>query len=272
MAFAFTSAFEAKKIEVGEVRVGAELFQGKRNSSRTVSFAHPKGSCCVCFDDGGLKMKCGHYICPDDLLNHTWHQIKVLKYQINCVCCTNNIDIADIITFGLPSEDEKQFLQAAISVNSCVSQDIQQCPNCKSYCKRPGTSASQVQCIVCTRKKGKSFMLCWYCLKEWKTPGNTEICGNHDCTKSRKEILENSPTMEFRDGKGKVTKVPRERACPKCLTILHHIRGCNEMACKYCRHIFCFICLTPTREGKVICKTTSWNGTIGCTPAPRQTI
>ena len=137
------SALEKKGVQVWNVRVGAE-FLYNRDETRTVSFPHQKGECCVCDDDGGLKMKCGHFICPDDILNHAWGQIKHLKFEINCVSCSAIINTDDIIKFGLPDWEEKQFLEAAISVNFCESQDIQQCPSCQSFCQRKETDNPQV--------------------------------------------------------------------------------------------------------------------------------
>ena len=266
MSGASRCAFET--LSVCNARVGADNFLGIRDETRTVSFPHPKGECCVCSDEGGLKLKCGHSICPDDILDHTWQQIKNLKHQISCATCKEIIDIDDIIKLGLPEEREKQFITAAISVNFCFSQDIQQCPRCSSYCQRRKTDEAQVTCIVCTKKFKKPFRFCWHCLQEWN--GLTD-CGNKYCSKQKSEQLYSSPMKTFKDNSGTVISFPQIRACPNCCTLIEHKDGCNEMTCEVCKHIFCIICLAPMRNGSLVCRSTSWNENITCLPAPIQT-
>ena len=117
-------ALEKRHLRVCEVRRGATYFS-IRDETRTVSFEHLRDDCCVCGYDSGLKMKCGHFICPDDILTHAWEEIKLLKFEISCAFCPAIIDAEDIIKFGLPDCEEKQFIEAAISLNFCESQDIQ---------------------------------------------------------------------------------------------------------------------------------------------------
>ena len=268
-------ALDTRNVEVCNARIGAEYFFGRRNYTRTVLFPHPNGECCVCCDKSGLKMKCGHFICPDDILDSAWQQIKTMKHQIKCSSCIAVIDIDDIIKFGLPTEEEKQFLCTALSVNFCASQDIQQCLNCKSYCQRQRTDSPQVTCLVCTKNTGSSYLFCWYCLRGWKNgPTNAQICGNTGCSKEKVDQLKVAPLIEFQDQKRKKVKVPTLRACPECKSLIQHDGRCNEMTCKYCGFMFCFICLTPTKRGSLICKSTTWNphATIICTPAPIQQL
>ena len=175
----------------------------------------------------------------------------------------------DIIKFGLPNDDEKQLLNAAISVNFCESQDTQQCPGCQTYCQRIQTDSPQVICIVCTKKMKKNNIFCWSCLKSWNNPGSYQDCGNSDCKSSKFQQLQNCKKKKFRDALGKVIFTPEVRACPKCFTILEHKSGCNEMTCK-CGERFCFICLTKTAEGSLICRGRTYE-TLTCTPAPVQT-
>ena len=113
-------------------------------------------------------MPCGHYICPDDILDWAWNQMKDLKHEFNCPICPSILSIEDIIKFGLPTEEEKQFLMTALSVNFCESQDVVQCPNCSSYCQRINSECPRVECIVCAVKERINSGFCWYCLGKWK--------------------------------------------------------------------------------------------------------
>ena len=268
MCAAQKSSLEEYNCNVWGTRKGNDYIDA-RDEKRTVSFSHPKGECCICFDESGLKMTCGHFICPDDLLDNTWEQIKNLKFEISCAKCPHIISTDDIIKFGIPNDKEEQLLTVAISVNFCESQDIQLCPGCESFCTRKDSNNPAVKCLSCTNKKMKDYHFCWYCLKEWNNPSNFRECGNSGCLKDDIDQLRASPLMEFNDGT-KVVKVPQIRACPECFTVIQHHGGCNEMTCRSCKTKFCFICLTKTSGGSLICKGRNYTK-ITCTPAPIQT-
>ena len=85
------------------------------------------------------NVKCEHYLCLDDLLDYAWDQIRCMKYEISCPICTCNLDIHDILCFGLLEENEKQCITEAISLNLCLNQNVQQCPRSNSYCQRKKT-------------------------------------------------------------------------------------------------------------------------------------
>ena len=68
MSGACRSAFDTLDVKIWEVKVGGKYFIDNRDETRTVSFPHSKALCNVCYDDSGLRMHCGHFICPDDLL------------------------------------------------------------------------------------------------------------------------------------------------------------------------------------------------------------
>ncbi|KAI6653411.1 E3 ubiquitin-protein ligase RNF19B-like [Oopsacas minuta] len=270
MCAAKNNALETRSVEIWNVRKGGEMCFW-RDETRTVSFKHPTSECCTCFDDdSGLEMSCEHYICPDCILRQTWVQIQHLKFEISCTKCPAIISIEDIMKFGLADCEEKQFIETAISVNFCESQDIQQCPNCQSYCQRKRSDTAQVQCTICAKKLNKSFEFCWFCLREWNNPVNYQICGNLNCKREEIQKLRNSPKKVFGDKKGKALSIPILRACPKCFTIIEHTEGCNEITCKVCKTAFCFICLARTREGSLVCRGRTYTN-ITCVPAPIQT-
>ena len=116
----------------------------------------------------------------------------------------------------------------------------------------------------------KEYAFCWYCLRKWNNPGNYMVCGNQDCKRIEIEQLRTSPKKDFRDRKDKVISVPIFRACPNCFTVIEHKEGCNEMTCKICKTAFCFICLSRTQGGSLVCKGRTFNA-LTCVPAPIQT-
>ena len=241
---------------------------------RTV-FGHPIGQCNVCFEEGcGLKMKCGHYTCPDDILAYAWQQVEAMKYEITCADCSKPIPTEDIIKYGLPTLEDELFLTTAITTNFYESQDIQECPKCHTLCSRQRTDSPQVHCTICPKKGGDFFMFCWYCLREWKNKGNHQVCGNSKCMKESIETLMKSPRKTLTDRNGKTISIPKWRACPNksCSTLIEHRDLCNKMTCCKCPTEFCFICLTKASDGSLACKSEChYAKIINCVPAPIQT-
>ena len=133
-------------------------------------------------------MKCGHYICPDDILNSAWQQINNSKHEITCVMCTRVFDIDDLLKFGLPSEQEFQFLTTALSFNFLSRPDemieltdknqknvkvprMRACPGCKTLLQHDG-GCNEMTCDHCRH----SF--CYICLSPTKVANSvlTVLC------------------------------------------------------------------------------------------------
>ena len=271
---AVANPFEEKQVSFTQARECKSKFDYLRDQTRTVDFVHLKGNCNVCYDSSGLKMQCDHYICPDDVLNKAWIDVRSMKFEITCTMCDKLISMEDVFKFGLPKLDEEQFLSMAITTNFYESQDIQQCPQCDTLCQRVNKDSPQVYCIICPRKGKDYYTFCWYCMREWKNSSSREVCGNDQCNRKEITTLVNSPKKEFTDNNGKEVTIPVWRACPRkeCHTLIEHTDGCNRMACPSCNEGFCFICLSLASDGSLDCKSTSYNKTgILCKPAPIQT-
>ena len=270
---AISNPFSSRGVEFTDSKNGAKYFKGTRDQTRMIKFIHPTGQCNTCHETG-LRMECGHYICPDDILDTAWGQLSNRKHEIDCTECNKHIKQDDIIKFGLPTLEEEQFLITAITTNFCKSQGIQPCPKCRSLCQRTRTDTPLVHCTVCLKKRGNLFEFCWYCLGEWNNPLNFQDCGNKDCEKALIEALINSPMKQLKYLNGNVIEIPTRRACPQCHTILEHSEGCNEFTCSLCKQEFCFICLSKLIDGSLKCGSFTCNSIgimIRCTPAPIQT-
>ena len=253
-----------------DVRGKSKEFCSSRVSARTENLPDPGETCCICCVEDGYIMKCGHYICPNCLLNLAWMEIENLNYTICCGCCGKIIDIDEVIHFGIPDGKEKQFITSALSLNFCDKQDIQQCPKCSSYCERMDSNNPQVNCPYCTNILCKPYLFCWNCLGEWKNEEDNKHCGNKDCGNIIKKELQNSPMITFSGTGSKRVETPRVRACPKCFSLVEYKDMCNEMTCHHCKHIFCFICLCASENDVLICNTQSWDDKIRCVSAPIQ--
>jgi hypothetical protein len=112
--------------------------------------------------------------------------------------------------------------------------------------KEEDHKSNKVQCLMC-KKKGKSTIFCWVCLKPWKTPKDV-LCGNIDCgIMSVNQLLKEAPTTTI----WSTANVPLYRACLKCQTPIEHKAACKHMTCTspQCQATgkceFCFICLIP---------------------------
>ncbi|KAI6655649.1 hypothetical protein LOD99_11374 [Oopsacas minuta] len=266
--------FEQKNVSFTEARGCELMFDEFRDEKRTVSFSHPSGTCNTCFHSSGLRMKCGHFICPDDILGKAWGDISNMKFEISCTGCDKIISMQDVIKFGLPSLEEEQFLTTAITTNFYESQDIQQCPQCKTLCQRERKDNPKVFCLICPRKLNNYYSFCWYCMRDWNNSNSDKVCGNVNCMREEIEVLINSPRKDFKDYNGKIVSIPLWRACPRkdCHTLIEHTSKCNTMTCCSCEKDFCFICLSKASDGSLACKSKSYNETgINCTPAPIQT-
>ena len=270
---ATANPFEEKEVPFTHARECQNVFAYSRDEERTVNFPHPQGKCNTCYDPSGLKMKCGHFICPDDILNKAWIDVSQMKFEITCPNCDREISMEDVFKFGLPKLDEEQFLTMAITINFCESQDIQQCPKCDTLCQRERKDSPQVNCTICPRKGNNYFTFCWYCMREWKNSKSHQVCGNDECRREDIIALINSPMKEFKDNNGKTVTIPKLRACPRkgCHTLIEHTTGCNTMICR-CGNTFCHICLSLAKYGSFACKSKSYNSTgVTCKPAPIQT-
>ena len=244
--------FSARGIEFIDSRSGGKYFYGTRNETRTVKFPHPNGQCTTCYHESGLRMECGHFICPDDILDWAWEQLSTMKYEIGCSECGKPIKQDDIIKFGLPSLEEKQFLTTAIiiSARARISRNV---PSVNSLSEDFHRSIVPYVLPVLD------------CLREF--PQTIK----RNCKKEIIEKLINSPKKEFKDRNGKMVNIPTRRACPSCQTLLEHSDGCNLFTCSSasCRQQFCFICLSKKIGGSLICKSVSYDSIgIKCSPAP----
>ena len=252
---------------IHDLKLREKYFRSYRDKTRTVSYPHPHYYCSTCMEKNSLKIHCGHFICPDCLLDLVWYQILNIKQGFFCPVCPRILSIEDIIKFGLPTEEEKQCIMTALSVNFCESQDIVQCPNCSSYYQRINSECPRMECIVCAMK-GRKNVFCWYCLREWKKVSKyQDSCGNSNCRRKDFEALRNCPKENRKRYAGELITIPTLRACPHCFTIVEYVKSSYHMNCRNCSKIFCFICLEKEIDGAMLCIS---HKKIACWPAPVQ--
>ena len=132
-------------------------------------------------DDGVIvmEMPCGHAVSPDGLMDYCWSELNDKKTEIKCPFCEAVWSVSVIKQYGGATATEMQQLEMGIDNNVCYnSNDINQCPKCKSYITRKDPKINSVKCLICSKKTDCNNYFCWYCLRDWKNPLLSLTCGN----------------------------------------------------------------------------------------------
>ncbi len=230
-----------------------------------------KEPCMITFENDSpgypvFVMPCRHSMSPNALMEYCWSELRNRKCQIRCPTCNQEWTMDTICKYGCVEEGEKKQLEIGLSNNFCQSDpNVLDCPSCTSFCERKDSANQCVQCVVCTKKKGKSYCFCWQCLKEWKNGPSDEKCGNSNC--GDLETLKQLAKAPMVKPEYISVECPSLRSCPHCGSLIDLVSGCKHMQCTACSQEFCFVCLRPRISGSWSCG--SYN--TPCTPAPRQT-
>ncbi|XP_060565936.1 uncharacterized protein DDB_G0292642-like [Ruditapes philippinarum] len=226
-------------------------------------------------EEGGQRaeMPCRHAISPESLTAFCRSLLTAGKFEFRCPYkASTDAPFCDQIwefftvkrLAVLTSEEMKEFETKVTENYLRKAVGIQECPKCESFCERRNKADQRVICPICTRKKGKLYEFCWFCLRSWLT-SDTKDCGNFGCTGKdpRLRIIENCPKKMVVE----VPNCPAIRACPTCGLLIEHKEQCKQMQCP-CGQKFCFICLKKANTaGRYQCG--AWN--FKCTVAPVQT-
>ena len=201
-------------------------------------------------DPRRVKMSCGHAVDPSVLTNYCRSKLKENIFKFTCPAivdtasnkaCGKEWAYSDIRKAALLTEDEMKYFEYKISANAAKSFiDMKECPGCRTYIERIDLYNLRVTCSVCTKKKGRTWDFCWYCLKEWSGPSrSSEKCGNPSCKHPELLAIEKAPIVTL-NGK----QIPNLRACPTCGKVVEHtLEKCKMVICPRCQKEFCFLCL-----------------------------
>ena len=227
------------------------------------SIRRSKGPCMVTFEEYDtpecVVLPCSHVIHPDALMAACQNEVfDNRKWEIHCFQpgCSKEWPLSFVAKCGA-TRKELELLEKGLSENHCnqnPAADIRQCPGCHSYCERVDPSNARARCWQCTKKAGKAYEFCWECFGEW--------IGDHKCPIS--EVIKVLASAPEKDING--VKCPSIRACPKCNSLVEHVKNCKHMNCKSCKQQFCFVCLRLNVSGSWQCGESYTR----CDPAPRQ--
>eukprot|EP01084_Bolivina_argentea_P168491 292184_1 len=205
-------------------------------------------------------MQCGHAIASSTMFYYI-KQTFATNYSASEITCPvpNCKKVWDwgICTMVADMDDDEltyynKMRTKRIFTNLC------ECQNCGKMIDRPENLT--VMRVVCTCR---STNFCFKCGLIWKKGDSEIVCGNKECVivialnetlKKESWGEEHGVTQKFVSGH-KDRKLPKIRACPRCLTLVIHKTGCKWMKCQCCKKDFCFCCLAlATDSGELQCK------------------
>ncbi|XP_032400019.1 probable E3 ubiquitin-protein ligase ARI8 [Etheostoma spectabile] len=207
---------------------------------------------CENFKGRRAKMSCGHAVTPMSLTKWCRRLLDEGKSRFECGCCKGNWPFEEVCKMALLTPEEIDYFEKKMFSNARGNLNFKTCPGCQSYVVRTDLDNLNVRCLVCKANKGRTYMFCWQCLREWKGPyPRSDQCENDGCP-SQLEILRTCPDITFEMVKN-VTGCPTIRACPTCGYLLEHNKTkCKNITCPQCKVEFCFVCLRLTVECKTL--------------------
>ena len=225
-----------------------------------------KGPCSILLMDFPtpecVVLPCNRSVLPDMLAEHSRTEVfEQNKWEVGCVDrdCESKLSLATVSRYGGIIGSELHEYEERIAKNyiwKSPDTDIQECPRCKTLAERFSCSKSDVKCWAC------SFRFCWFCSKQWNNGYSQTSCGNPGCKGDQTtRILQEAPVKTI---SGFIC--PSTRSCPKCHTLIEHVKDCKNMTCK-CNYRFCFVCLRKSPCGSdcnVADRQTHWDQTYLC--------
>ncbi|XP_039271524.2 putative E3 ubiquitin-protein ligase RNF144A-B [Styela clava] len=248
--------------EVIEVEVLEEESTGDNNNTGDV----PSNPCKLCYEEitSGNRFtleQCGCFFCNScmqtyvDLLIQDGIALSISCPDSECVI-QGSLEIHEVNTL-IGEETFEKYLRMRYEQEVAVDPHRTFCPNpqCSSVChvnpdrqkqqrskKRKHGSRAQdtqmpvkVSCITC------QLEFCHICKAEWPT-SDTAIhkCNDLGLSGPGKNLTK----LHIKTGFSKSRRADAIiKRCPVCNTLIEKDRGCAQMICKNCTHVFCWYCL-----------------------------
>lgn len=136
-----------------------------------------------------IKMPCGHPMCQACVVRFALSEVVDGSNQTKIVCLNPTCELVwtpgVIKRHGGASDEEMAEITTKMSENFFLeNEEVVNCPNCRSYCKRADPSRLSAKCENCAKQKKVNAWFCWRCEKPWKGSFTAEQCGNEDCRTS----------------------------------------------------------------------------------------
>jgi len=258
-----------------QVNGGLALYEQNKEKIRIPNFKNEKRikpslkqDCIMGYDSKKtlrVEMPCSHVFAPLTMFQYIKMLSENTLKKLTCPKCNQEWEF-EVMSAAAGLSIEEMSKYGSLFSTRFKKNDglIKECPNCQSYVLRPeNLTMFRVNCSAC---KARDF--CWSCAKPWNSSGMT-VCGNCDCsTIELNKMLSSCDecTPSGLDG----MKIPKLRACPRCLTIVTYLDACKHMRCWGCNKRFCFVCLgLESESGNWPC-TNSYS--YRCAPAAIQQL
>lgn len=184
----------------GGAEQGAKVPTRSTNFSRQLDRRVPRDversreACMRCEERGdAIKMPCGHAMCPTCVVRYALSEVVDGSNQTKIACMKP--DCGEIWTpgvikkYGGAIDAEINEITTKLTENFFLeSEEVQRCPNCKSYCKRANPSRLSARCEHCAEQGKSNPWFCWRCQQPWTGSAHSEHCGHKGCHKSKVTI------------------------------------------------------------------------------------
>ena len=178
-------------------RVPKPLFVEKRHDLSDISlrFTTDPDSITGMSDPEDLHrvvMTCGHAVDPNTLT--AWCRSLLDQHEFEFYCpaivdqtankqCKKVWEYSEVRKIALLNEAEQQYFESKMSEYAAQQYyDMKECAGCRSFVERRDLTNLRVNCIICTKRKGRKYEFCWNCDEEWSGPTTSGVkCGNPNC-------------------------------------------------------------------------------------------
>ncbi|XP_041093275.1 E3 ubiquitin-protein ligase RNF144A-like [Polyodon spathula] len=210
-----------------------------------------------------VKASCGHRISSLMLKSVVMELLGRGVQEFSCPQCSQSWswqEVKRLVVFTAQERLQEIILPDVNSPDTLHTH--RQCPGCSLLLPRPGSGSRSVPCKICSARKRKVFRFCWDCQQEWRAPPgeDDDSCGNQNC--ATLACLLSCPAIKLPGTK--LDGCPCFRACPRCHTLISHtLRGCTQVKCPQCAHVFCYRCLRGIQEGCLLPQRQPLGGSVG---------
>ena len=89
----------------------------------------------------------------------------------------------EVRKIALLNAEEQQYFESKMAEYAAQQYyDMKECAGCRSFVERRDLTNLRVNCIICTKRKGRKYEFCWNCDEEWSGPTTSGVkCGNPNC-------------------------------------------------------------------------------------------
>ncbi|KAG1935585.1 E3 ubiquitin-protein ligase RNF19B [Pimephales promelas] len=198
-------------------------------SEKDIQFVKQRGDIDPYDDDPDVlraRLSCGHVTGPYTLTEYCRILLTDGKAELRCPLCSEQWSYTEVRTLAKLTPQEQQYFEETLANNATRKiVDIKNCPGCDWLIERSDSSNLSVQCTVCSANKGKTFLFCWQCLREWKGhQPRSDRCDNDGCSNKDLDLLRDCATITLPS----VNNIECPALTPDCLATSDFFILCSD--------------------------------------------